>query len=70
MRQTSRTWSIDRPGVFTPVDMLAATITMAPGTGAAQFSRASGNTPSLRREKEAGFAPATCVLLAHSAQRS
>jgi hypothetical protein len=69
MRKTSRTGSFDRPGDCMPVEMLAVTLMMTPGTGEAQLWSASPNSPCLLPEKEAGSAPAIRMPLAHPALR-
>ena len=67
MRQTSRTWSIDRQGAFTPIDVLMLTVTMTANTGGARFAITSGKDRSI----EIGADPAHAIRarVAQPAQR-
>jgi hypothetical protein len=67
MRQTSRTWSIDRQGAFTPVEVLGLTVTMTANTGGARLAIASGKG----RSTEVGADPAQAnrARVAQPAQR-
>jgi hypothetical protein len=67
MRQTYRTWSIDRWGAFTPIEMLA--VTMTAGTGGAQLAIASGKSRRIVPEVGADSAQVIRAPVAQLAQR-
>jgi hypothetical protein len=69
MRQTYRTWSIDRWGAFTPIEMLAVTVTMTAGTGGAQLAIASGKSRRIVLEVGADSAQVIRAPVAQRAQR-
>jgi hypothetical protein len=69
MPQTYRTWSIDRRGAFTPIEMLAVTATMTAATGGAQLAIASGKSRRIVPEVSADPAQVIRAPVAQAAQR-
>ena len=67
MRQTSQTWSIDRRGAFTPIEVLVLTVTMTANIGGARLAIVSGKGRSI--EISADPAQATRARVAQPAQR-
>jgi hypothetical protein len=69
MRQTSRTWSIDRQGAFAPIEVLALTVTITANIGRAKLAIASRRNRSIVPKISADPTRAVRARAAQPAQR-